>query len=146
MDLQYLKNRHRRLTLKSRQIERIISSALFEDLWGLATEKEQSQLHADVEALDLEAIREWVLPDDACDRFTLRELRQLGSKHGVSYYSRMTKEQLVTELLEKGINVAKLTPRFIELDATAADSRRGSKEASEPEIKDTAGEDGGKSL
>ena len=95
----------RRRTLDTRAINRLVQTEAFEKAWKAASHDERTKMASAINDVDLDFVRVWIR---AVNRKTLidlsiRDLRNLASRHHIKNYSRMQKEDLVSALIEKGI-------------------------------------------
>ena len=97
----------RRRTLNQRAIHRLVQTQAFHDAWRVATAVEIKALRAAVDGFDVPFLRKWIddLNRNSLLDYSIRELRGLGSRYGVTNYSRMQKDELVNALITKGIEI-----------------------------------------
>lgn len=95
---------HKRF-LRLRNQNRLIQSMAFLDAWDLFNDVDKDIILDLIEKIDPLMIKRWIrniLYDDFENHTTI-ELRQLASKNHIKNYSRMTKEELIYTLIQKGI-------------------------------------------
>lgn len=95
----------RRRTLDTRAINRLIQTEAFCEAWKVATEDERKAMAAAINDCDIDHVRSWIRKVNRKSMMDLgvRDLRDIASSHHVKNYSRMQKEELVSALIEKGI-------------------------------------------
>jgi hypothetical protein len=93
----------RRRTLDQRAIDRLIQTQNFREAWEQASQVQRSLLVQLISNSSIEEVREWfksVYTKKIVD-LSYRELRVLGQRARIPYYSRMQKEDLIAALLKK---------------------------------------------
>lgn len=95
----------RRRTLNTRAINRLVQTEAFAEAWKVATEDERKAMAAAINDCDIEYVRMWIrkVNRKTLIDLTIRDLRGIASRHHIKNYSRMQKDDLVSALIEKGI-------------------------------------------
>ena len=90
-----------KIFLKQRSIDRIIQSDLFADTWDQVNKKKRRQALKHIYHLDIRKLQLWSYSD--FENHSIRELRQIASHNHILNYCQLSKVELITILLEKGI-------------------------------------------
>ena len=87
--------------LKQRSVDRIIQTDLFSDTWDQANKKKRRQALKHIYYLDIRKLQLWT--SDDFQNHSIRELRQIASHNHILNYCQLSKVELITILLKKGI-------------------------------------------
>lgn len=93
--------KHHKIFLKQRSIERIIQSPLFQVAWDQANKKKRKKVARYIYHLDIRGLQFWLFDD--FENHSVRELRQLASHNHILNYCQLSKAELISILLKKGI-------------------------------------------
>lgn len=100
IDIQVL---HRRVTLDTIGVNRIIQTEDFLAAWEEATSWQRAVLITLLDAIDVKGVRRWMQSFDGLHSQTLAQLHRLASNNHVPNYKRMNKDELITVLYARGI-------------------------------------------
>lgn len=96
---------HRKKVLELRRFDRLVQSEEFGDAWTVADDKEKVKAEILIRVELYVLLQKWIRQTlyDNFEKHTVRQLRELASRHHVPYYSRMLHEDLVRALNKKGV-------------------------------------------
>lgn len=95
MELKQIRESCKELLLRLRRIDTLLSDPRMDNINVALIDKAYR-------ILDEHALRELILEDEYAD-YSIRKLRELAAKAGVTHYSRMSKCLLISILKSKGI-------------------------------------------
>lgn len=99
--------------LRARAIERLLNSEAFEEAIGLGRDVDIMILEIILLDLDLDSVRKWILEHihDKLEDWSYRRLRDYAKQENIPRYSRMDKDELITEI-QKCNKPTQMLPEF----------------------------------
>ncbi len=102
VDIQF---NHHKKTLELRKFDRVVQSSGFQDAYKIANQSDRWDVSAIIIEGRLFDLKHWIrrhLYNDFKNH-SVAELRILASAHQIKYYSRLTKAELISKLIKKGL-------------------------------------------
>lgn len=116
---------HHKKVLEFRRFDRLVQSEEFGDAWTVADKGEKINAEIIIRIKAYLLLQQWIrqMLYVNFEKHTVRQLRELASRHHIQYYSRMLHGDLVEALNKKGV-ADDVTTATIERDATDSEDCR----------------------
>lgn len=116
---------HHKKVLEFRRFDRLVQSEEFGDAWTVADGEEKGKAMFLIQFEAYTSLQKWIrqMLYVNFEKHTVRQLRELASRHHIQYYSRMLHGDLVEALNKKGIT-DDVTTATVERDATDSEDCR----------------------
>ena len=101
-----IKSEHHKETLNLRRLDRLVQSDDFNIAWERSTEKSHNCVLWHIKKRHYKIVKDWVFHYRYFNfqYFSIRDLRNLASKHHIPYYSRLSRPALISALVKKGVS------------------------------------------
>lgn len=141
MNLGEIKSQVHATVLKYRRLERIVNSREF----SVAFQNASPELDKLIESCDCDAIESWLRRyiEYEIGEYSIRQLRQIAQRNGVSRYSLMNKSELLSAILGAANEEKGGTGKDVQRNGTSSSSSQG-KETAAKEVQSRVGNQGHK--
>jgi len=112
--------KHREKVLRLRRLDRLIQSPEFTHVWCRIGHEEKKAASFLIWLEEYDHFKNWIQGqlDLGFELYSIRNLRDLASKHHIRYYSRKTRAELIEVLTEKGVLDGNIGESFSQDEAT----------------------------